>query len=178
MGNGILVLEETLREAASRTPSGARSPQRSRDLTSSTGSPSRATDSHGSPPWSPKSSRNEILVKFDAAPDRVNRPNPLRERVAAISALRNTTLHSCFVEGMSSNCDPESVSPWVQTVKAIWPWAVRIHTVHEPVMTQDVRLASQRRLREIGHRRRDASGIEPEILPWLTKSVTPPESAV
>ncbi len=124
---------------------------------------------------------DEILVKFDAAPDRVNRPNSPyseRERVAAISALRNTTLHSCFVEGMSSNCDPESVSAWVQTVKEIRPRAVRIHTVHEPAVTQDVRPASEAHLREIAHRLRDASGIEPEILPWLPRSVTPPESTV
>ncbi len=124
---------------------------------------------------------DEILVKFDAAPDRVNRPNSPnseRERVAAISALRNTTLHSCFVEGMSSNCDPESVSAWVQTVKEIRPRAVRIHTVHEPAVTQDVRPASQGHLREIAHRLRDASGIDPEILPWLPRSVTPPESTV
>ncbi len=124
---------------------------------------------------------DEILVKFDAASDRVNRPNSPcseRERATAISALRNTSLHSCFVEGMSSNCDPESVSDWVQTVKEIRPRAVRIHTVRQPAATQNVRPASQGQLQEIAHRLRDASGIEAEILPWLPRSVTPPQSTV
>jgi wyosine [tRNA(Phe)-imidazoG37] synthetase (radical SAM superfamily) len=124
---------------------------------------------------------DEILVKFDAAPDRVNRPdspNSERERVAAISALPDTTLHSCFVEGVSSNCDPESVSAWVQKVKEIRPRAVRIHSVHQPAVAQDLRPASHQRLREIAHCVRDACGIEVEILPWLPRSVTPPGSTV
>ncbi len=125
--------------------------------------------------------RSRNCVKFDAASDRVNRPNSPnseRERVTAISALPNTTLHSCFVEGMLSNCDPESVSAWVQTVKEILPRAVRIHTVHQSAATQNIRPASQGRLREIAHFLRDESGIEADILPWLPRSVTPPESTV
>ncbi len=124
---------------------------------------------------------DEILVKFDAAPDRVNRPNSPcseRERATAISALRNTTLHSCFLEGMPSNCDPGSVSAWVQTVKEILPKAVRIHTLHQSAATQNIRPTSQARLREIADCLRDASGIEAEILPWLRRSATPPESTV
>jgi wyosine [tRNA(Phe)-imidazoG37] synthetase (radical SAM superfamily) len=124
---------------------------------------------------------DEILVKFDAAPDRVNRPdspNSERERVAAISALPDTTLHSCFVEGVSSNCDPESVSAWVQTVKEIRPRAVWIHSVQKPALTHDLRSASQRRLREIAQSLRNACGIDAEILPWLPRSVTPPDSTV
>jgi wyosine [tRNA(Phe)-imidazoG37] synthetase (radical SAM superfamily) len=124
---------------------------------------------------------DEILVKFDAAPDRVNRPNSSyseRERAAAISALRNTTLHSCFLEGVSSNCDPESVSAWVQTLSEILPQAVRIYTVHQSAATQNLRPAPQGRLREIAHCLRDASGIEAEIVPWLPRSVTPPENTL
>ena len=124
---------------------------------------------------------DEIHVKFDAAPDRVNRPksaNSGRERVTAISALPNTTIRSCFVEGTSSNCDPESVSAWVQTVKEIRPRAVRIHSVQKPAVTQDLRPASQRRLREIAQCLKNACGIDADILPWLPRSVTPPERPV
>ena len=124
---------------------------------------------------------DEILVKLDAAPDRVNRPNSPhsgRERVTAISALPDTTIRSCFVEGTSSNCDPESVSAWVQTVKEIRPRSVRIHSVPKPAVTHDLRPASQRRLKEIAQCLKSACGIDAEIFPWLPRSVTPPEGPV
>jgi wyosine [tRNA(Phe)-imidazoG37] synthetase (radical SAM superfamily) len=114
---------------------------------------------------------DQRLVKLDAARDRVNRPTAdVSESVAALPELRDTILLSCFVDGACSNCDPESVSRWMQRVVAVNPRAVRIHTIQPEAATVRMWPVSQAHLRQIERELRSGWSIDTEVLPWIPRS--------
>ncbi len=114
---------------------------------------------------------DERIVKLDAARDRVNRPiADVTKSVAAISELRDTVIHACFVEGACSNCDSESVSSWVAQVGEIHPCALRICTIPPQAATRAMRPVSQARLREIARQVRSAAAVQADLLPWIPRS--------
>jgi wyosine [tRNA(Phe)-imidazoG37] synthetase (radical SAM superfamily) len=114
---------------------------------------------------------DERIVKLDAARDRVNRPTAdATESVAAVSELRDTILHSCFVEGACSNCDPESVSNWMERVGEVQPRAVRIHSIRPEAATLSMWPVSQARLREIERQVQSVWAIDTDVFPWIPRS--------
>jgi wyosine [tRNA(Phe)-imidazoG37] synthetase (radical SAM superfamily) len=116
---------------------------------------------------------DEIVVKFDAASRRVNRPSSWvsdRERVVAIGALNEPIVQACFVEGMASNCDPQSITEWIGSVADIRPSAVRICTLRQHSATPNLQPASWVKLREIAELVWDTTAVNTEIHEWIPRS--------
>ena len=109
---------------------------------------------------------DRCIVTFDAAPERVDRPHAgisLADRIEAMRALRAVTLQSCFIEGVVSNCDLESIEAWADAVRRIQPASVQIYTIDRQPADAGVRPADSGALEEIACLLRDRTGIEAAV---------------
>lgn len=109
---------------------------------------------------------DERIVKLDAAPERVCRPDachPLGAVVAALPRLRDMTIQSCFVEGAVENTDPDSVQEWVDLVSELRPQAVQIYAPSRLSHDAGIVPAPAWRLDEIAAQLEEQSGIHPSV---------------
>ena len=109
---------------------------------------------------------DERIVTLDAGAGRVDRPgprSPLGSIVYGISLLRDVALQSCFIDGIVSNVDDESVREWADLVAELQPNHVQILTISRRAAVVDARPVSGHQLEEIARVLRERTGIEARV---------------
>ena len=96
---------------------------------------------------------------------RVPRPGHPRDLVACgLALLKDVDVHSCFVDGLVSNLDEQSVNQWTDRVAELEPRCVEIYTTLGNVSECGARSVSNEQLEAIAGALRERARVEVHVL--------------